>query len=137
MPRTWYRLRTYSPLQRGTLTATISAVDDLAANDRRREHPRFAAENLANNVKLRAPLEAMAKATGATPAQVAIAWVLSRGDDVVPIPGTSKVQRLEENLATLAKSFAKADLDKLGAAINAAAVAGTRYPGGQMKTIGI
>lgn len=127
----------YSPLQRGTLTATISKIDDLAQNDRRREHPRFDAENLANNVKLRAPLEALAAKVGATPAQVSIAWVLSRGDDIVPIPGTSKPGRLDENLATLAKTISKADLDALGAAIDAAKVAGTRYPGGQMKTIGI
>lgn len=127
----------YSPLQRGTLTATISKVDDLAENDRRREHPRFDAGNLANNVKLRAPLEALAAKVGATPAQVSIAWVLSRAPDIVPIPGTSKPSRLDENLATLAKTISKADLDALGAAIDAAKVAGTRYPGGQMKTIGI
>ena len=127
----------YSPLQRGTLTASISKLDDLAENDRRREHPRFAAENLANNVRLRAPLEALAAKVGATPAQVSIAWVLSRGDDIVPIPGTSKSHRLHENLATLGKTISKADLDALGAAIDAAKVAGTRYPGGQMKTIGI
>ncbi len=127
----------YSPLQRGTLTATISKVDDLAENDRRREHPRFDAANLANNVKLRGPLEALAAKVGATAAQVSIAWALSRGDDIVPIPGTSKPNRLDENLATLGKTISKADLDALSAAIDAANVAGTRYPGGQMKTIGI
>lgn len=127
----------YSPLQRGTLTATINGPQDLTNNDRRHDHPRFHGENLANNVKLRAPLEALAKKVGATPAQVAIAWVLSRGEDIVPIPGTSKVTRLEENLGTLAKSISKADLDALGAAIDPGKVAGTRYPGGQMKTIGI
>jgi len=127
----------YSPLQRGTLSGTIGGVDDLAANDRRREHPRFSADNLANNVKLLQPITALAAARGATPAQVAIAWVLSRGDDVVPIPGTSKVARLEENLATLEKKLPKAELDKLGSAIDAKAVAGTRYPVGQMKTVGI
>ena len=127
----------YSPLQRGTLTATISKVDDLAENDRRREHPRFDAANLASNVKLRGPLEALAAKVGATAAQVSIAWALSRGDDIVPIPGTSKPNRLDENLATLGKTISKADLDALSAAIDAANVAGTRYPGGQMKTIGI
>ena len=127
----------YSPLQRGTLTATIGGVDDLAANDRRREHPRFAADNLANNVKLVAPIKALAEKHGCTPAQVAIAWVLSRGDDVVPIPGTSKVARLTENLAAAEIKLSKADLDTLGSSINDKSVAGTRYPGGQMKTIGI
>ena len=127
----------YSPLQRGTLTATIGGVDDLAANDRRRDHPRFAADNLANNVKLVAPIKALAEKHGCTPAQVAIAWVLSRGPDVVPIPGTSKVARLEENLAAAEIKLSKADLDTLGTSIDDKSVAGTRYPGGQMKTIGI
>ena len=127
----------YSPLQRGTLTATINGPQDLSNNDRRHDHPRFSGENLANNVKLRGPLEALAKKVGATPAQVAIAWVLSRGQDIVPIPGTSKPTRLDENVASLAKSISKADLDALSEAIDAANVAGSRYPGGQMKTIGI
>ena len=127
----------YSPLQRGTLSGTIGGVDDLAANDRRREHPRFDAANLANNVKLMDPVKALADRLGVTPAQVSLAWVLSRGNDIVPIPGTSKPHRLEENLATLEKTITKADLDELSAAVKANAVAGTRYPGGQMKTIGI
>jgi aryl-alcohol dehydrogenase-like predicted oxidoreductase len=127
----------YSPLQRGTLTGTINGPQDLSNNDRRHDHPRFHGENLANNVKLLAPMKALAEKHGVTPAQVSLAWVLSRGDDIVPIPGTSKIHRLEENLATLEKSIPKAELDELGAAINAASVAGTRYPGGQMKTIGI
>ncbi len=127
----------YSPLQRGTLSGTISGPQDLANNDRRHDHPRFHGENLANNLKLIVPLKALADKYRATPAQVAIAWLLSRAPDVVPIPGTSKASRLEENLATLEKEIPKAELDALSAAIDASAVAGTRYPGGQMGTIGI
>lgn len=127
----------YSPLGRGTLTGTIGSQSDLAENDRRREHPRFAADNLANNVKLVQPIKDLAKSSGATPPQVALGWLLSRAADIVPIPGTSKIRRLEENLAALDKTFDKAALDKLGTTLDAKAVAGTRYPTGQMKTIGI
>ena len=127
----------YSPLQRGTLSGTIEGPQSLSNNDRRHDHPRFQGENLVNNVKLMGPIKALAERTGATPAQVAIAWVLARGSDVVPIPGTSKVARLLENLATLEQPLSKADLDAIGGAIDDKAVAGTRYPGGQMKTIGI
>jgi aryl-alcohol dehydrogenase-like predicted oxidoreductase len=127
----------YSPLQRGTLSGTIGGPQDLANNDRRHDHPRFHGDNLANNLKLVVPLKALAEKHGATPAQVALAWLLSRGGDVVPIPGTSKPGRLEENLATLDKQIPKAELDALGDAIDASAVAGTRYPAGQMGTIGI
>ncbi len=127
----------YSPLQRGTLSGTINGPQDLSNNDRRHDHPRFQGENLANNVKLLGPIRALAEKTGATPAQIALAWVLSRGNDIVPIPGTSKPHRLDENLGTLDKEIAKADLDALSGGIDAGKVAGTRYPGGQMKTIGI
>ena len=127
----------YSPLGRGTLTGTIAGPQDLAKNDRRHDHPRFAPDNLANNVALLGPIRELAKAHGMTPPQVALAWVLSRAPDVVPIPGTSKVARLEENLGTLSKSIDKAALDTLSAALDAKAVAGTRYPLGQMKTVGV
>jgi aryl-alcohol dehydrogenase-like predicted oxidoreductase len=127
----------YAPLGRGVLTGTISGVDNLAQNDRRREHPRFQPDNLANNVKLAAPVKELAARSGATPGQVALAWLLSRGADIVPIPGTSKVQRLEENLATLGKRIDKAALDKLGQTVDAKSVAGLRYPAGQMKSLGI
>ena len=132
----------YSPLGRGTLTGAIAGPQDLAKNDRRHDHPRFAPDNLANNVSLLAPIRALAVAHGMSPPQVALAWLLSRGPDIVPIPGTSKVARLEENLGTLdflsgAKSIDKAKLDTLSAALDAGKVAGTRYPLGQMKTVGV
>ena len=127
----------YSPLGRGTLTGTIAGPQDLAKNDRRHDHPRFAPDNLANNVSLLGPIRELAKAHGMTPPQVALAWVLSRAPDIVPIPGTSKVARLEENLGTLSHSIDKAALDTLSQALDARAVAGTRYPLGQMKTVGV
>jgi aryl-alcohol dehydrogenase-like predicted oxidoreductase len=127
----------YAPLGRGVLTGSIAGVDSLAENDRRREHPRFQADNLANNVKLLGPVRELAAGSGATAGQVALAWLLSRGADIVPIPGTSKVKRLEENLATLAKGIAKSALDELTRRVDAGKVAGLRYPAGQMKSLGI
>jgi aryl-alcohol dehydrogenase-like predicted oxidoreductase len=127
----------YSPLQRGTLSGTIEGPQSLANNDRRHDHPRFQGNNLANNVKLLGPIKALAEKHGCTPAQIALAWVLSRGDDIVPIPGTSRVARLEENTGAAGVKLSQADLDSLTTAIDAKKVAGTRYPGGQMKTIGI
>lgn len=127
----------YSPLGRGTLSGTISGPQDLAENDRRRDHPRFAAENLARNVRLVQPLREIASRRGITVAQVAIAWLLSRGVDIVPIPGTSKPARLDENLAAASIALDKAELDHIAEEIDPKAVAGTRYPLGQMKTVGI
>lgn len=127
----------YSPLGRGYLTGAIQSQDDLAENDRRKEHPRYQAENFDNNVKLTQPLLRIAEKIGVTPGQLALAWLLSRGDDVVPIPGTSKPHRLEENLASLDKDIDASWLEEIGAAIDAGKVAGTRYPVPQMKTIGI
>jgi aryl-alcohol dehydrogenase-like predicted oxidoreductase len=127
----------YAPLGRGYLTGAIKALDELAENDRRRQHPRYAAENFENNIKLIEPVRALAEEHGATPAQVAIAWVLSRGRDIVPIPGTSRRARLDENLGALDLAIPKAALDSLAEAIPADAVAGTRYPAGQMGRVGI
>ena len=127
----------YAPLGRGVLTGTIAGVDSLAENDRRREHPRFQADNLANNVKLMGPVKELAARSGATAGQVALAWLLSRGADIVPIPGTSKVQRVEENLATPGKRIDNAALDELTRLVDAKNVAGLRYPAGQMKSLGI
>jgi len=127
----------YAPLGRGVLTGSIAGLDSLAENDRRREHPRFQPDNLANNLKLVAPLKEVAARYGATPGQVALAWLLSRGPDIVPIPGTSKPARVEENLATLERPIDKATLDELTVRVDAKKVAGLRYPAGQMKSLGI
>jgi aryl-alcohol dehydrogenase-like predicted oxidoreductase len=127
----------YSPLGRGILTGAISGLTDLAENDRRRDHPRWHADNIASNLKLATPVRDTAGKAGLTPAQLALAWVLSRGSDIVPIPGTSKPARLEENLAAMTKRVEKRTLDGLTESIDAAAVKGTRYPAGQMKGLGI
>lgn len=127
----------YSPLGRGYLTGSISGLGDIAANDRRHDHPRWQDENFENNVKLVAPLKALAEKNGATPPQMALKWLLSKADDIVPIPGTSKTHRLDENLGALNVSVDADHLAELGEAIDYRKVTGTRYPAPQMKGIGI
>lgn len=124
----------YSPLGRSLLTGAVHDVADVA-NDRRRDHPRFAAENLDRNRKLVATLEAMAVAKGCTPGQVALAWVLAQGPDVVAIPGTKRVARVSENIAAQNVILSVAELAQLSQAFPRGAAAGTRYPTGQMKTV--
>lgn len=123
----------YSPMGRGFLTATINAVDDMEENDRRREHPRFAPDNLSRNVALLAALRDGAEAEGCTPAQLALAWVMAQGEHIVPIPGTRRRRWLEENAAAAALAPSAATLAALSSAFPPGAAAGTRYPVGQMK----
>ena len=124
----------YSPLGRSMLTGAVHDVADVA-NDRRRDHPRFAAENLERNRKLVAALETMAVDKGGTPGQVALAWVLAQGPDVVAIPGTKRVARVSENIAAQKVILSAAELAQLSQAFPRGAAAGTRYPSGQMKTV--
>lgn len=127
----------YSPLGRGFLTGAIGGAEDLAENDRRREHPRYQDGNIENNARLVAPLRRLAGQLGVTPGQLALAWALSRGADIVPIPGTSKPHRLEENLQAAELAVSAAVLEELGAEIDPDKVAGTRYPAVQMGMLGI
>jgi aryl-alcohol dehydrogenase-like predicted oxidoreductase len=127
----------YSPLGRGFLTGAVSAPDDLAAGDARRNMPRFGGENLRRNLDLVAELRRLATAEGCTPAQLAIAWVLSRGDDIVPIPGTSHSRRLEENAAAADISLSAGTLGALGEIFRPGAAAGPRYPEAYARTLGI
>ena len=127
----------YSPLGRGFLAGRIRALDALSADDRRREHPRFAADNLRKNVGLLDPLDAIAKAKGCTQAQVALAWVLARGHDIVPIPGTKHPAYLEENARAVEIALTGEEIAALERAFPPGVAAGTRYPEGQMKRIGI
>jgi len=127
----------YSPLGRGMLTGAIQTAQDLAENDRRRDHPRFHEGNLESNAKLIAPLVAMAKAKGCTPAQLALAWLLAQGTDILPIPGTKRRSHLADNLAALEVRLTPAEAATLAREIDDGQVAGTRYPKGQMSTIGI
>jgi aryl-alcohol dehydrogenase-like predicted oxidoreductase len=125
----------YSPLGRGFLTGKIRSVDDLQENDARRvRFPRFQRENLEANLAVVEKVEAVAERHGATPGQIALAWVLSRGDDVIAIPGTKRVERVEENLGALEVELSDGDLAELDAL--AAGVAGGRYTPEGMQTVG-
>jgi aryl-alcohol dehydrogenase-like predicted oxidoreductase len=124
----------YSPLGRSLLTGSIHAHSDVAG-DRRADYPRFAAENLTRNLKLVDRIETIAKEKACTPAQLALAWLLAQGADVVPIPGTKKRERLDENIGALKVSLSQADLDRISSAMPPGEVAGLRYPEPLMKTV--
>ena len=125
----------YSPLGRGFLTGRFQSLEALAADDNRRNHPRWQGENFAKNLRLVAEVNAMAKARGCTPSQLALAWVLAQGEDIVPIPGTKQRRYLEENLGAAGVSLDASDLARLEAAFPKGAAAGTRYPAGAMKAL--
>jgi aryl-alcohol dehydrogenase-like predicted oxidoreductase len=123
----------YSPLGRGFLTGGIRSVESLDEKDFRRLGPRFQEENLERNLELVAVVEALAAEKGAKPSQVALAWVLSRGDDIVPIPGTKRRSYLEENAAAAEIELTAEELDRLEQAFPAGAAAGDRY--GDMSSV--
>jgi aryl-alcohol dehydrogenase-like predicted oxidoreductase len=118
----------YSPLGRGFLTGTIASLDDLEADDFRRHNPRFTGDALAANLRLVAAVRELATAKGVTAGQLALAWVLAQGDDVVPIPGTKRVRYLEENVGAAGITLTADDLDALASAVPIEAVQGERYP---------
>jgi len=118
----------YSPLGRGFLTGTIASADALDADDFRRHNLRFQGDALAANLALVAAVRALAEANGVTAGQLALAWVLAQGDDVVPIPGTKRVRYLEENVASSAITLTAEDLAALAAAVPRSSVVGERYP---------
>lgn len=125
----------YSPLGRGFFTGRIRAVGDLDEGDRRHHFPRFQEENLPANLSLLHRVEEMAARKGCTPAQFAIAWVLARGEDIVPIPGTKRRERLEENLGSLGVLLAQEDLAEVDAAFPTGAAAGMRYAEEAMQAV--
>ena len=127
----------YAPLGRGLLTGRIRTVDDLPPTDRRRRHPRFQTENLAKNVKLVEELEAMAKGQGVTTAQLALAWVLAQGEDIVPIPGTNQAKNVELNAAAADIRLGGELLARLSGIFAIGAGAGTRYNANVLKGMGI
>ena len=127
----------YAPLGRGFLTATIKSVDALIAKDRRREHPRFLPENINKNNELLKSLETVATAHQATPAQVALAWLLAQGPDIVPIPGTKRRHYLEQNCAAAELQLSADEIARLSAAFPPGVTAGMRYPEKQLKALGI
>lgn len=125
----------YSPLGRGFLTGQIRRPDDFAPDDFRRHNPRFQGENFQKNLDLVAEVEAIAASKGCTPGQLALAWVLAQGEDVVPIPGTKRVRYLQENLGALDVTLDADDLARIDAAIPPGAAAGTRYPAETMGSV--
>ncbi len=127
----------YSPLGRGFLTGAIRRSDDLAADDFRRSNPRFTAENLAQNLAVVDALKQIADARGYSTAQVAVAWVLAQREFIVPIPGTTKLTRLAENIAAVELSLSAADLAAIEAAAPRGFAAGERYPADRMKLLNI
>jgi aryl-alcohol dehydrogenase-like predicted oxidoreductase len=127
----------YSPLGRGFLAGRFTGLDDLTANDWRRQNPRFQGENLPHNLALVGRVEALAREKGLSAAQLALAWVLSRGPDVVPIPGTRRRARLEENVAAVAVALSPSDLLRLEEVAPPGAAAGTRYPEAAMRMLGL
>lgn len=125
----------YSPLGRGFLTGGINQFDDLAADDYRRAMPRLQGDNFDHNMVLVNRVEAMAEEKGCTAAQLAIAWVLSRGEDIIPIPGTKRRTYLEQNAAAADIMLSADELARLGEVIPAGAVIGTRQPEAGMKMV--
>jgi aryl-alcohol dehydrogenase-like predicted oxidoreductase len=125
----------YSPLGRSLLTGSVKAASDIPEGDGRGRHPRFAGDNLARNLQLVAAIEAMAKAKGCTPGQVALAWLLAQGADVVPIPGTKRAARVDENVGAPDVALSSDDVARLSAALPPGAAAGGRYPDGGMKAV--
>jgi len=125
----------YSPLGRGLLTGVIEDPNNMAESDARRRHPRFAAENISNNITLVDRFKAIAAKKDCTPGQLALAWLLAQGDDIVPIPGTKHKARLIENIGALSVKLSAADLAEIEKAVPVGAVAGLRYPEAQMKSV--
>ena len=117
----------YSPLGRGFLTGQITSPEDFPEDDFRRFHPRFTGENFRQNIALVHEVEAMAREKGCTTAQLALAWVLAQGDDVVPIPGTKRRKYLDENIAALDVKLSDEDLQRLDRILPPGAAAGERY----------
>jgi aryl-alcohol dehydrogenase-like predicted oxidoreductase len=123
----------YSPLGRGFLTGAIQSLADV--DGRRSAHPRFQADNFARNRELVAKIEAFARDKGCTPSQLTLAWLLAQGPDVVAIPGTRNIKRLEENLGTLDVALSREEVARISAAVPTGAAAGTRYPAGGMQAV--
>jgi aryl-alcohol dehydrogenase-like predicted oxidoreductase len=118
----------YSPLGRGFLSGQIKSIDDLAEDDYRRRAERFQGENFQQNLDLVAKVEEIAREKGCTPSQLALAWVLAQGEDIVPIPGTKRIKYLEENIGALEVNLTEEDLRRIDEAFPKGATAGNRYP---------
>jgi aryl-alcohol dehydrogenase-like predicted oxidoreductase len=127
----------YSPLGRGFLTGRFQKIGDLPEDDWRRQNPRFQGENFQKNLELVERIKEIAAAKRVTPAQLALAWVLVQGDDIVPIPGTTKRANLEQNVAAADVAFTADELARIDEAAPKGAAEGTRYPEGSMRLLGL
>jgi len=125
----------YSPLGRGFLAGNFRTLDELPANDARRNQPRFVPENVEHNNLIVEAVRELATRKGCTPAQIAIAWILAQGDDILPIPGTKRRERLAENVAALKVKLSAAELADLNSKVNQLGVQGARYPPAMMKAL--
>jgi aryl-alcohol dehydrogenase-like predicted oxidoreductase len=127
----------YSPLGRGFLTGQIKRFEDLAADDFRRMNPRFQGANFEKNLELVRRVESLARAKSCLPSQLALAWVLAQGDDMVPIPGTTRRKHLEENVGALDVSLTAADLSSIDEAAPKGVAAGERYTAEGMRAVNL
>lgn len=125
----------YSPLGRGFLTGRFSKAEEIPEGDYRRTSPRFTGEHFDVNRRLVDAVVQMATSKGCTPAQLALAWVMSRGEDVVPIPGTTRIERLDENAAAVDVALSATDLARLAEILSANATSGERYPAGMFALV--
>jgi aryl-alcohol dehydrogenase-like predicted oxidoreductase len=125
----------YAPLGRGLLTGKLEPQEKLSETDTRRRHPRFAGDNLKQNMTLVQKIESIALSKGCSSGQLALAWLLAQGDDIVPIPGTKRKERLLENIAALKVKLSNDELKQIADAIPVGAAAGLRYPEAQMKGV--
>jgi aryl-alcohol dehydrogenase-like predicted oxidoreductase len=125
----------YAPLGRSMLTGSVHGAADLAQGDRRLQHPRFQGENLERNVELVRKIEDVAREKRCTPAQLVLAWLLAQGEDILPIPGTKRKQRVDENLGALSIKLSREDLKRLSEIAPPGAAAGMRYPAEGMKRV--
>ena len=125
----------YSPLGRGFLTGRFQRIEDMDEGDWRRQNPRFTGENFQHNLHLAETVKAMAEEKGCTPAQLALAWVLAQGEDIVPIPGTRHIRYLEDNLGALDVQLSDEDLKRLDEAFPFGAASGERYPEQGMRAL--
>lgn len=126
----------YSPLGRGFLTGRFKSVADLPEGDFRRNSPRFQGENLKNNQRIVEAVEQLASEKKCTPAQLALAWCLAQGEDIIPIPGTKKVKYLLENIKAVDIQLAPENIERIGSALPRGIAAGERYPAMQMQRVG-
>jgi len=126
----------YSPLGRGFLTGRFKRPEDIPENDYRRNHPRFSGENFERNLDLADAVERIADRKGCTPAQLALAWVLGQGEDIVPIPGTKRISYLDQNLGALGVHLTDEEKREIDQILPPGAAAGTRYPAAGMAALG-